>query len=67
MKNKESTAQEQDEHRGVRDHIENVRMAADFMERALKNAPTISLDVWANWKEYRRSVEDLIALEQIDR
>jgi hypothetical protein len=66
MQDTESATQQQ-ENPCLREHVKIVRLGAEFMERALKNAPSVSLDVWGNWRGFRRSVEDLIALIRFAR
>jgi hypothetical protein len=66
MKSRRSTAIQQDDP-SLRDHIKVVRSAAEFVDRALKNAQVVSLDLSANFKGYRRAVDELIALVQVAR
>ena len=67
MKNKGSAARQQDDDPSLREHIKIVRLAAELMDRALRNSPVVSLDLAGNWKGFRRNVEDLISLVQIAR
>jgi hypothetical protein len=61
MQDTGSKARQQDA-LGLHEHIKVVHLAAKFVDRALKNASVVSLDLSVNFKGYRRAVDELIAL-----